>query len=85
MQLWSALARAVWGMARQFLTDELRVGILLAALYLTIWTQTVHAPSDFGVVLVAFALLTVWKRTPWQVVILGAIAGAALGLLPNSV
>jgi chromate transporter len=57
------------------------VGILLAALYLTIWTQTVHLPSDFGVVLVAFALLTVWKRPPWQVVILGAIAGATLGRL----
>jgi chromate transporter len=57
------------------------VGILLAALYLTIWTQTVHQPSDFGVVLVAFALLTVWKRPPWQVVIVGAIAGAALGWL----
>jgi chromate transporter len=57
------------------------VGILLAALYLTIWTQTVHLPSDFGVVLVAFALLAVWKRPPWQVVILGAIAGAALGWL----
>ena len=60
------------------------VGILLAALYLTIWTQTVHLPSDFGVVLVAFALLTVWKRAPWQVVILGAVAGAALGLLPTA-
>lgn len=57
------------------------VGILLAALYLTIWTQTVHLPSDFGVVLVAFALLTVWKRPPWQVVIVGAIGGTALGWL----
>jgi chromate transporter len=57
------------------------VGILLAALYLTIWSQTVHAASDFGVVLVAFALLAVWKRPPWQVVILGAVAGAALGWL----
>jgi chromate transporter len=58
------------------------VGILLAALYLTIWTQTVHQVSDFGVVLVAFALLTVWKCPPWQVVIVGAVAGAALGWLP---
>ncbi|MBV9358537.1 MAG: chromate efflux transporter, partial [Chloroflexi bacterium] len=50
------------------------VGILLAALYLTIWTQAVHRASDFGVVLVAFALLTVWKRPPWQVVVAGAAA-----------
>jgi chromate transporter len=57
------------------------VGILLAALYLNIWTQTVHLPSDFGVVLVAFALLTVWRRPPWQVVVVGAIGGAALGWL----
>jgi len=57
------------------------VGILLAALYLTIWTQTVRVPSDFGVVLVAFALLTVWQRPPWQVVIFGALAGALQTLL----
>ena len=57
------------------------VGILLAALYLTIWSQTVHAPSDFGVVLVAFALLVVWKRPPWQVVFVGAIAGAVISWL----
>jgi len=57
------------------------VGILLAALYLTIWTQTVHVSADFAVVLVAFALLVVWKRPPWQVVIVGAIAGAASGWL----
>jgi chromate transporter len=57
------------------------VGILLAALYLTIWSETVHQPSDFGVVLVALGLLVVWKRPPWQVVIVGALAGAALGWL----
>jgi chromate transporter len=57
------------------------VGILLAALYLTIWTQTVHQPSDFGLALVALALLMVWKRPPWQVVLVGAVAGAALGWL----
>ena len=55
------------------------VGILLAALYLTIWTQTIHQPSDFAVALVALALLMVWKRPPWQVVLVGATAGAALG------
>jgi chromate transporter len=57
------------------------VGILLAALYLTIWTATVRQPSDFAIALVAFALLMVWKRPPWQVVLVGAIAGAAVGRL----
>jgi chromate transporter len=57
------------------------VGILLAALYLTIWSPTVREASDFGVVVVAFALLTIWKRAPWQVVVLGALAGAAIGWL----
>jgi chromate transporter len=57
------------------------VGVLLAALYLTIWSQTVHEPADFGIVLVAFALLVVWKRPPWQVVLVGALAGSVVGWL----
>jgi chromate transporter len=54
------------------------VGILLAALYLTIWTPTIKKPVDFALALVAFGLLIVWKRPPWQVVLFGAVAAAAL-------
>jgi chromate transporter len=54
------------------------VGILVAALYLTIWTPTVVQPSDFALALVCFGLLTVWNRPPWQVVIFGAVSAAAL-------
>jgi chromate transporter len=57
------------------------VGILLAALYLTIWVPTIVRPADFGLALVAFGLLAVWKRPPWQVVLFGAIGGAILGLV----
>jgi chromate transporter len=60
------------------------VGILLAALYLTIWTATIKQPADFGLALIAFGLLIVWKRPPWQVVVFGAVAStilAAVGLL----
>ena len=38
------------------------VGVLLAALYDPIWTGTVHGTVDFGFVLVAFLLLTLWSR-----------------------
>jgi len=57
------------------------VGILLAALYLTIWRPTIVQPADFGLALVAFGLLMVWKRPPWQVVIFGALGGAVLGAI----
>jgi chromate transporter len=57
------------------------VGILLAALYLTIWTTTILRPADFGLALLAFGLLMVWKRPPWQVVIVGALGATGLSLL----
>jgi chromate transporter len=51
------------------------VGVLLAALFTPIWTGTVHTPADFGLALVAFLLLTLWKLPPWCVVAIGAFAG----------
>ena len=57
------------------------VGILLAALYQPIWTSAIHAPLDFALSLVAFALLVFWKLPPWLVVLLSALAGLFLGFL----
>ncbi|MBE3558688.1 MAG: chromate efflux transporter [Ktedonobacteraceae bacterium] len=57
------------------------VGILLAALYQPIWTSAVHAPLDFVLVLVAFALLMVWKLPPWLVVLFSALLGGVVSLL----
>jgi len=57
------------------------VGILLAALYLTIWTTTILKPADFGLALLALGLLMVWKRPPWQVVLFGALSATILSVI----
>jgi chromate transporter len=59
------------------------VGVLLAALFTPIWTGSVHTAADFGLGLVAFLLLVLWKLPPWCVVVFGAFAGwdmAAMGI-----
>jgi chromate transporter len=45
------------------------VGVLIAALYQPIWTSTIHTSSDFLIALLAFALLAIWKVSPWIVVV----------------
>jgi chromate transporter len=52
------------------------VGILGAALYDPVWTSSVQSPRDVGVVLIGFALLTMWHIRPLLVVIFAALAGA---------
>jgi chromate transporter len=54
------------------------VGLLLAALYSPVWTSAIGRPADFGLALLAFGLLAVWKWPPWLVVALTALAGQAL-------
>jgi chromate transporter len=56
------------------------VGLLGAALYNPVWTSAVNAPGDFGVALVGFVLLMVWRAPPLLVVIVSALAGIALAL-----
>jgi chromate transporter len=54
------------------------VGLLGAALYNPVWTSSVKTPGDFGIALVGFVLLTVWRAPPLVVVIIGALGGIAL-------
>ncbi len=56
------------------------VGVLGAALYNPVWTNSVGSPKDFGIALAGFILLTVWRAPPLVVVVLGALAGTALAL-----
>jgi chromate transporter len=54
------------------------VGLLLAALYTPVWTSAIRTPTDFGLGVVAFLLLAMWRVPPWLVVILGAFGATAL-------
>ena len=40
-----------------------------------------HCSADFGLGLLAFLLLALWAVPPWLVVLLGAVAGEALGTI----
>ncbi len=54
------------------------VGLLGAALYNPVWTSSVKTPSDFGLALLCFVLLTAWRSPPVVVVAISAVGGAAL-------
>lgn len=54
------------------------VGLLGAALYDPIWTNSVRAPGDFGLALVGFVLLTAWRAPPLLVVAVSALGGMAM-------
>ena len=56
------------------------VGLLGAALYNPVWTSSVKSPGDFGIALVGFVLLTVWRTPPLVVVAVSAIGGIALAM-----
>jgi chromate transporter len=54
------------------------VGLLGAALYNPVWRSSVKTPGDFGIALVGFVLLTVWRAPPLVVVIISALEGVTL-------
>lgn len=54
------------------------VGILAAALYNPVWTNSVNTVGDFGLALSGFALLTLWRMPPLFVVFLTALGGIVL-------
>jgi chromate transporter len=56
------------------------VGLLGAALYNPVWISSVKTSGDFGIALVGFVLLTVWRAPPLVVVAFSALAGIAVGL-----
>ena len=54
------------------------VGILAAALYDPVWTSAIHSLADFGLALVAFALLSRAKLPPLPIVLLTALTAWAV-------
>lgn len=57
------------------------VGLLLAALYTPVWSSAIFAPADFGIGILAFLLLVMWRVPPWLVVILGALGASAVAAI----
>jgi chromate transporter len=57
------------------------VGLLGAALYNPVWTNSVKTPGDFGLALVCFVLLVAWRMPPLIVVLISACGGILLATL----
>lgn len=79
LPFWDALRRRAAIRAALTGVNAAVVGLLLAALYIPVWTSAIHAPADFAIGIVAFLLLAPWLAPPWLVVILGALAAVAVG------
>jgi len=75
LPFWDAMRTRPAAQAAMRGTNAAVVGILAAALYNPVWTSAVLTPRDFALALAGFLLLTVWKLSPWIVVLLLAGAG----------
>jgi chromate transporter len=82
LPFWDALRRRAWAQAALRGVNAAVVGILLAALYNPVWISGITDAGDFTLGTAAFLLLLMWKTPPWLVVIVCAIGGEALSLLP---
>lgn len=78
---WERLRRSTRMQAALAGVNAAVVGLLLAALYHPVWTDTIMAPRDLAAALVAFVALVFWRVPPWAVVIASAALGWGLGLL----
>lgn len=78
---WERLRRSTHMQAALAGVNAAVVGLLLAALYHPVWSDTIVSPRDFAVALVAFVALVFWRVPPWAVV----IASAALGWLSGMI
>ena len=57
------------------------VGFLAAAMYQHVWIDGLRTVSDAAIAVVAFVLLAIVGLPPWLVVVLGGLAGYAIGVL----
>ena len=81
LPFWDAMRTRPSAQAAMRGTNAAVVGILGAALYNPVWTSAVLTPRDFALALAGFLLLTVWKLSPWVVVVLLAAAGTLSRLI----
>lgn len=75
LPFWKRVRAKAWAQSALAGANAAVVGVLLAALYRPVITESVRGPRDVAVALVAFGLLEVWKAPPWLVVALSAAIG----------
>lgn len=75
LPFWHRLREQRWAQAAIAGANAAVVGVLLAALYDPMLTNSVRGPSDVGVAMVAFGLLEHWRAPPWLVVAASAAVG----------
>jgi chromate transporter len=80
LPFWDSFRKRAGAQAMMRGVNAAVVGLLGAALYNPVWTSSVKTPGDFGIALVGFVLLTVWRVPPLLVVVVGAIGGISLAL-----
>ena len=69
MPFWDGLRRRTATRATLRGINAAVVGLLLAAFYNPVWTSGILSKADFGLAVVAFVLLLVWRTPPWLVVV----------------
>jgi chromate transporter len=81
LPFWKQLRERPWAQAALAGANASVVGVLLAAFYSPVLTQSAHTPVDAAVALVAFGVLEHWKAPAWLVV--AGMASVGQWLLPS--
>jgi chromate transporter len=78
LPFWNTLRARAGAQATMHGINAAVVGLLGAALYSPVWTNSVTTKGDCAVALIGFVLLQVWRVRPLLVVLFGALAGIVL-------
>lgn len=81
MPFWDELRRRTATRAALRGVNAAVVGLLLAAFYNPVWTSGILSKGDFGLAVVAFVLLLMWRAPPWLVVLVCGICAELLTAL----
>jgi chromate transporter len=83
LPFWETIRRRAGAQAMMRGVNAAVVGLLAAALYNPVWTSAVNTGGDFGLALVGFVLLTIWRAPPLIVVVISAVGGIGLMYLSS--
>lgn len=82
LPFWQVLRSKRWAQAALRGANAAVVGVLLAALYQPVWSEGVASVRDVAAVVIAFALLEIWRLPAWALVMAAAVAGPWLMSVP---